>query len=71
MMIECLIRQANLALLQNYGANAFRIQNYLLENTTKQTEQAVEELKGLTVEVNRERKNTQVRLVTILVGMHD
>ncbi|KDR84797.1 hypothetical protein GALMADRAFT_233167 [Galerina marginata CBS 339.88] len=56
------IRQQNLALLQTYGANAWRIQNHLLEATAKQTEKVLEELKELTVEVNRERKNTQDRL---------
>ncbi|KAF9473310.1 breast carcinoma amplified sequence 2 [Pholiota conissans] len=56
------IRQQNLALLQNYGPNAFRIQNYLLEATVKQTEKTLEELKDLIVEVNRERKNTQDRI---------
>ena len=55
-------RQQNLALLQKYGANGFRIQNYLLEETAKQTEKTLEELKELIVEVNRERKNTQVLL---------
>nr|GAT49730.1 pre-mRNA splicing factor [Mycena chlorophos] len=56
------IRQTNLQLLQTYGSNAWRIHNYLLENTVKQTEKALEEMKELTVEVNRERKNTQTRL---------
>ncbi|EDR16064.1 uncharacterized protein LACBIDRAFT_301771 [Laccaria bicolor S238N-H82] len=55
------IRQNNLALLQTYGPNAWRIQNYLLEETKKQTEKAAEELVQLTVEVNRDRKNTQDR----------
>ena len=54
--------QSNLALLQTYGPNAHRINNYLLEETTKQVEKASEDLKQLTVEVNRERKNDQVRL---------
>ncbi len=53
-------RQTNLTLLQTYGPNAWRTQNYLLENTAKQVEQALEELKELTVEVNRSRKNNQV-----------
>lgn len=53
-------RQTNLTLLQTYGPNAWRIHNYLLESTAKQTEKALEELKELTVEVNRDRKNTQV-----------
>jgi pre-mRNA-splicing factor SPF27 len=48
------------ALLQTYGANGWRIQNYLLESTAKQTEKALEELKELTVEINRDRKNAQV-----------
>ncbi|KAF7319989.1 hypothetical protein MKEN_00782800 [Mycena kentingensis (nom. inval.)] len=55
-------RQTNLQLLQTYGSNAWRIHNYLLESTVKQTEQALEQMKELTVEVNRERKNTQTRL---------
>jgi pre-mRNA-splicing factor SPF27 len=50
----------NLTLLQTYGPNAWRIHNYLLEATAKQVEKALEDLKQLTVEVNRERKNTQV-----------
>ena len=54
-------RQQNLALLQTYGANAWRIQNYLLEATAKNVEKALEELREMTIEVNRERKNTQVR----------
>lgn len=54
-------RHTNLALLQTYGQNAWRINNYLLEETAKQSERAVEELKELTMEVNRERKNAQVR----------
>lgn len=52
--------QTNATLLQTYGGNAWRIHNYLLEATAKQTEQALEELRELTVEVNRERKNMQV-----------
>ncbi|KAG5648192.1 hypothetical protein DXG03_006147 [Asterophora parasitica] len=53
------IRQTNLTLMQNYGPNAWRIHNYLLEETAKQTEKALEDLKNLTVEVNRDRKNNQ------------
>ena len=55
------IRHSNIALLQNYGANAWRIQNHLLENTAKNLEKALDELKELTTEVNRDRKNSQVR----------
>lgn len=53
-------RHTNLALLQTYGSNAWRIHNYLLDSTAKQAEKALEDLKQLTIEVNRERKNTQV-----------
>ncbi|KAF8922293.1 Pre-mRNA-splicing factor SPF27 [Mucidula mucida] len=56
------LRQTNLTLLQTYGPNAWRIHNYLLESTAQQTEKALEDLKELTVEVNRDRKNTQTRL---------
>ncbi|KAF8807226.1 breast carcinoma amplified sequence 2 [Phlegmacium glaucopus] len=56
------IRQNNLSLLQTYGANAWRTHNYLLEATVNQVEKALEELKDLTVEVNRQRKNDQDRL---------
>ncbi|GJE87772.1 BCAS2 domain-containing protein [Phanerochaete sordida] len=53
------LRHMNLALLQQYGSNAWRIHNFLLEQTAKNLEKAVEDLKQLTVEVNRERKNFQ------------
>ena len=55
-------RQTNVSLLQTYGANAWRIHNYLLETTAKNAEKALEELKEQITDVNRERKNTQVRL---------
>jgi len=54
------IRHTNLALLQTYGANAWRVRNYLLESTVKQAEKALEDLKQLTMDVNRERKNAQL-----------
>jgi Breast carcinoma amplified sequence 2 (BCAS2) len=53
--------------LQTYGANGWRIQNYLLESTAKQTEKTLEELKELTVEVNRDRKNTQVHASAVFL----
>ncbi|KAE9410769.1 breast carcinoma amplified sequence 2 [Gymnopus androsaceus JB14] len=56
------IRQANLTLLQTYGSNSWRVHNYLLEATAKQTEQALENLKKLTEDVNRDRKNSQTTL---------
>ncbi|KAG1783683.1 breast carcinoma amplified sequence 2 [Suillus placidus] len=56
------IRHTNLALLQTYGPNAWRIHNYLLEATAKQAEAALEELKQRTTDVNRERKNSQTQI---------
>ncbi|KAI0815293.1 breast carcinoma amplified sequence 2 [Irpex lacteus] len=53
------LRQTNLALLQNYGSNAWRIHNYQLEHNAKLLEKTLEGLKQLTVEVNRDRKNFQ------------
>lgn len=50
-----------MSLLQTYGPNAWRIHNYLFEATVNQAEKALEELKDMTVEVNRQRKNDQVR----------
>lgn len=53
------IRHTNLSLLQSYGPNAWKINNYLLESSATRLEKAVEELKERTVQVNRERKNAQ------------
>lgn len=53
-------RHTNLALMQNYGSNAWRIHNYQVDATATLLDKAVEDLKQLTVEVNRERKNFQV-----------
>ena len=53
--------QTNIALLQQYGANSWRVHNYLLEANSKQLEKAVEDLTQLTTDLNRDRKNTQVR----------
>ncbi|KAF8624795.1 hypothetical protein AX15_005684 [Amanita polypyramis BW_CC] len=55
------LRLTNLTLMQTYGVNAWKIHNYRLEESAKVVEKAVEEMKELTVEVNRERKNAQER----------
>jgi pre-mRNA-splicing factor SPF27 len=62
-----LSRHNNLALLQQYGNNAWRVHNYLLEADTKKAENLLEELKEQTTSLNRERKNTQV-LVLLEIG---
>ncbi|KAJ3482068.1 hypothetical protein NLI96_g7232 [Meripilus lineatus] len=56
------LRLANVALLQNYGSNAWRVHNYQLEATAKNVEKALEDLRAQTVEVNRDRKNFQTRI---------
>jgi hypothetical protein len=53
-------RHNNLALLQQYGNNAWRVHNYLLEADAKKAEKLLEELKEETTSLNRERKNNQV-----------
>ncbi|KAI0252636.1 breast carcinoma amplified sequence 2 [Lactifluus subvellereus] len=56
------IRHNNLALLQQYGSNAWRIHNYLLETDTNKSEKLLEELKEQTTRLNRDRKKSQTRL---------
>ncbi|KDQ54749.1 hypothetical protein JAAARDRAFT_37852 [Jaapia argillacea MUCL 33604] len=63
------IRHTNLALLQQYGSNAWRIHNYRLEASAKQLEKSLEDLRNLTTEVNRERKNFQTRIGTQLTSL--
>lgn len=53
-------REASLSLLQQYGANAWKVHNYLLEADTKAYEEELERLKNRVTEVNRDRKNSQV-----------
>lgn len=54
-------RQLNLSLLQTYGPNAWRVHNYLTEAAVVQYEKALERLQDQVTEVNRSRKNSQVR----------
>ncbi|KAF4572668.1 hypothetical protein EYR36_007178 [Pleurotus pulmonarius] len=63
------LRQSNATLLQTYGSNAWRIHNYLLEANSQQIEKALEDLKQLTVDLNRERKNSQTRLGAQLTAL--
>ena len=58
-------RQTNLTLLQSYGSNAWRIQNYLTEQTAKNVEKSLEDVQNLVTEVNRDRKNFQVRSLVL------
>jgi len=63
------LRHTNQALLQQYGSNAWRIHNYLVEANAKNIEKALEDLKELTTEVNRERKNFQTRVGNQLTSL--
>ncbi|KAJ3519697.1 hypothetical protein NM688_g9262 [Phlebia brevispora] len=63
------LRLTNLELLQQYGANAWRIHNFQMEATAKLLEKTVEDLKQLTVEVNRDRKNFQTQVGTQLTTL--
>ncbi|KZT06367.1 breast carcinoma amplified sequence 2 [Laetiporus sulphureus 93-53] len=63
------LRHQNLSLLQSYGANSWRIHNYLTEADAKNIEKALEDLRNLTTEVNRERKNFQTRIGNQLTSL--
>ncbi|KAF9821836.1 hypothetical protein IEO21_00266 [Rhodonia placenta] len=63
------LRHTNLALLQQYGPNAWRIHNYLTEATAKNIEKALEDLNKLMTEVNRDRKNSQTRIGNQLTSL--
>lgn len=57
-------RLVNLELLQKFGANAWRLHNYQLEQQLKQTQRATEESRQRIVELNRQRKAEQVHLIS-------
>lgn len=48
--------------MQQYGANAWRVYNYRLEVVGKSLDKAIEEMNENITDVNRRRKNDQVRL---------
>jgi len=54
----------NGTLLQQYGANAWKVHNYRLEMVGKHVEKIIEELNERIAEVNRSRKNSQVRCIS-------
>jgi len=56
-------RNTNGALLQQYGANAWKVHNYRLEMVGKYVEKAIEEMNERIAEINRSRKNSQVRCI--------
>ncbi|KDQ20548.1 hypothetical protein BOTBODRAFT_124185 [Botryobasidium botryosum FD-172 SS1] len=62
-------RETNLSLLQTYGANAWKIHNYLLESEATRLDKALEELKEQVTTVNRDRKNFQTHVGKQLTAM--
>ena len=50
-------------LLHKYGANAWKVHNYRIEMVSKHVEKAIEEMNERVTELNRSRKNSQVRRI--------
>lgn len=64
-------RNTNGTLLQQYGANAWKVHNYRLEMVGKHVERVIEEMNEQIAEVNRSRKNSQVRrILSTFQGHH-
>ncbi|GAA5924895.1 pre-mRNA-splicing factor SPF27 family protein [Sporobolomyces koalae] len=53
------LRSINGTLLQQFGANSWRVQNFAVENAIKRTEQEAEQVKQTAEDVNRRRKADQ------------
>lgn len=53
------IRSSNVELLQKYGANTWRISNFLLEQDVSRIERELETINNLSEDLNRRRKNGQ------------
>jgi hypothetical protein len=54
--------------MQQYGANAWRVYNYRLEVVGKSLDKAIEEMNDRVTDINRTRKNDQVRQLPLLVA---
>ncbi|GAA5961029.1 hypothetical protein JCM21900_002279 [Sporobolomyces salmonicolor] len=53
------LRALNGTLLNQFGANAWRVQNFAVENAIQRTEDEGDQVKGLVEDVNRRRKADQ------------
>ncbi|KAF9509034.1 hypothetical protein BS47DRAFT_1349713 [Hydnum rufescens UP504] len=62
-------RQINLALLQTYGPNAWKVHNYLLEADAVLVEKELERLRERVTDINRDRKNTQLHTGKLLTSL--
>jgi pre-mRNA-splicing factor SPF27 len=58
--------QGNISLLQQYGANAWKVHNYRLEADATAAEAELERTREQVTQVNRDRKNAQVCLDPIV-----
>jgi len=54
-------RLDTLGLLQNYGTNAWKLHNYMLEADARAIEAELERARERVTEINRERKNSQLQ----------
>lgn len=61
----------NLELLQKYGANAWRVHNYQLENDLANIKKNTEYLRNQILEINRERKNDQTQSAASLKSLEN
>ncbi|ORY92214.1 Pre-mRNA-splicing factor SPF27 [Syncephalastrum racemosum] len=64
-------RLINLELLQKYGANAWRVHNYMLEAHLKRIQAANEDMKNKILQINRERKMDQTQAAGSLRSLED
>ena len=62
------LRLGNLELMNKYGANAWRVSNFLVEKEIERLQNQTEVIKTRTEEVNRERKAKQVCHSSIFSG---
>lgn len=61
----------NLELLQKYGANAWRVHNYQLENDLANIKKNTEYLRNQILQINRERKNDQTQAAASLQSLEN
>lgn len=61
----------NLELLQKYGANAWRVHNYQLEQDLATIKKNTEQLRQQILEINRERKADQTQAAASLQSLEN
>lgn len=59
------VRRQNLELMKAYGANKWRIGNFLAEKDIERAKAELEAVRERTEEVNRSRKSSQVRFARL------